>query len=166
MFLDLLSTMGWQCVHSILGIHMHLVFKLLISISYNSLKIMLICGLHWHFSSVEAISPLKVLSFTHWLIEIYWNLWWCGFLLNDNWTETKKCNKCAINFSSVNMILSYHLLVQELFRETRDYPVTLDTVKRVKWNHACTQTWFISWFRWYIFIKIRDLSQFSSCDSL
>ena len=45
------STICWQCVYTILGVHICSLFKFIvdsISLSYNSLKIMLLYDLHWH----------------------------------------------------------------------------------------------------------------------
>ena len=69
-------------------------------------------GVYFYFcSSVEASSPLKVLSFMNflWILmnfnEFLWYLWnfmkpcdACGFILNDNWIAMRNCTLRAINF--------------------------------------------------------------------
>ena len=67
-----------------------------ISMVIQSLKIMLLCGFHWHSSSVEASSPLKVLSFFMnflWTLmsfcDIYETMWcmWVFLEWQLNWNE-------------------------------------------------------------------------------
>ena len=89
-------------------------------------------GVHFYFcSSVEASSPLKVLSFIDFYWDLFmnywthWNLWWMWTFIEWqlNWYEEvyntgNKLLKCE-------WILSYHLLIQELSRDIRKHTVTL-----------------------------------------
>ena len=78
------SVLCWQCVHTSLGIHIHYVFKLVI---LQAMKIMLICGLHWH-SRYSIVDFYIVLM--HFRV-VYRDLLWptstkCGqdpFILNE-----------------------------------------------------------------------------------
>ena len=97
------SVLCWQCVHIILGTHIHSVSKFII---FQSLKIMLLCGFHWHSrysiwistfvllhcvwfkgSSCGQQLPSVVRCHYHWLISSFINstthvhAYFCIFLL-------------------------------------------------------------------------------------
>ena len=75
----------------------------------NDIMLQMTQGVHFYFcSSVEASSPLKVLSFLWTLMNFNEFLWYllnfmkpCDawrFILNENWIAMKNCTLRAINF--------------------------------------------------------------------
>ena len=93
-------------------------------------------GIHFHFcSSVEAGSPLKCWALLNFLWDLlnFMKLYdVCGWLLNWNEEVYNMGNK-------VQLILGYHLLVQELSRETYEHPVTVNIellLRRTKFDKS------------------------------
>ena len=135
------SVLCWECVHTSLGAHIHSVSKFMIfyniSMWYNSIKTMLICGLHWH-------SRYSIVDF--YIFLMHFRVVYRDFL----WPTSTKC----VIFDVIGSF--YHLLiVQHIFPCTFTDFVICDTHK---WNgfDLFSQSWKWHWcmlslhMEWYL----------------